>query len=173
MDNLPDPVLVHTGDTLRSIDCHELEIIPKLNDLKPDKAPGLDGILPRVLKAVADGVASYLFPIFNRSLATGDVPSDLRSADVCPINKNRPLQQKGNFRPISLTSEVGKVLESIIKDRIVDHLEVHQLHNTSQHGIRRGRSCITNLLNFYNYVFCECDRSRARGCRLSRFPKGL
>ena len=106
-------------------------------------------------------MAPHLCPIFNRSLATGDVPSDLRSADVCPIHKNRPLQQKGNFRPISLTSVVGKVLESIIKDRIVNHLEVHQLLNTSQHGFRRGRSCITNLLDFYNYVFCECDRSRA------------
>ena len=56
---------------------------------------------------------------------------------------------------------MGKVLESITKDWILDHLEVHQLLNTSQHGFRRGRSCIINLLDFYNYLFCECDRSRA------------
>ena len=40
MNNLPDPVVVHAGDTLRSIDCHEPEILEKLKHLKPDKAPG-------------------------------------------------------------------------------------------------------------------------------------
>ena len=173
MNNIPDPVVVHAGDTLRSIDCHEPGILEKLKDLKPDKAPGPDGFLPRVLKAVADGVAPHLCPIFNRSLATGDVPSDLRSADVCPIHKKGPLQQKGNFRPISLTTVVSKVLESIIKDRIVDHLDVHQLLNTSQHGFRRGRSCITNLLDFYNNVFCECDRSRAMDVVFLDFQKAF
>ena len=89
------------------------------------------------------------------------------------IHKKGPLQQKGNFRPISLTSVVGKVLESIIKDRRVDHLDVHQLLNTSQHGFRRGRSCITNLLNFYNYVFCECDRSSAVDVVFLNFQKAF
>ena len=70
MDNLPDPVVVHAGDTLRSRDCHESEILTKLKELKTDKAPGPDGFLPGVLKAVAEGVARYLYPIFNISLAT-------------------------------------------------------------------------------------------------------
>ena len=47
----------HAGDTLRSIDCNEPEILTKLHDLKPDKANGPDGFLPGVLKAVADGLA--------------------------------------------------------------------------------------------------------------------
>ena len=72
-----------------------------------------------------------------------------------------PFNRRCYFCPINLTSVVGKVLESLNKDRIVDHLDVHQLLNTSHHGFRRGRSCITNLLDFYNYVFCKCDRSRA------------
>ena len=44
---------------------------------------------------------------------------------------------------------------------MVNFLETNNLINTSQHGFRQGRSCVTNLLDFYQYVFCECDRSRA------------
>ena len=71
------------------------------------------------------------------------------------------LTDTGNYRPFSLTSILRKVLESIIKDRVVNFLETNNLINTSQHGFRQGRSSVTNLLDFYQYVFYECDRSRA------------
>ena len=162
VEDVPDPVL-HGGrsESLVSIDCHGPEVEAKLKGLKPDKAPGSDGFLPKVLKAVRKGAAPHLCQIFNRSLATGEVPRDFRSADVCPIHKKGPLTDKGNYRPISLTSVPGKVLESIIKDRIVNFLETNNLIVTSQHGFRHGRSCVTNLLDFYNHVFRECDRSKA------------
>ena len=163
IDNIPDPVIVHAGEnTLTDIDCAEPEVEAKLKELKPDKAAGSDGFLPKVLKAVAGGVVPHLCQIFNRSLTTAEVPQDLRSADVCPILKKGLLTDMGNYRPISLTSVPGKVLESIIKDRVVNILETNNLINTSQHGFRQGRSCVTNLLDFYVfYVFCECDRPRA------------
>ena len=115
----------------------------------------------------------HLCQIFNRSLTTAEVPQDFRSADVCPIPKKGLLTDTGNYRPISLTSVPGKVLESIIKDRVVNFLETNNLINTSQHGFRQGRSCVTNLLDFYHYVFCECDRSRAGGCSLFGLPQSL
>ena len=55
----------------------------------------------------------------------------------------------------------------------MDHLEVRQLLNTSQHGFCPGRSCITNLLNFYNYVFCECDHPRAGDVIFLDFQKAF
>ena len=162
IDNIPDPVIVHAGEnTLTDIDCAEPEVEAKLKELKPDKAAGSDGFLSKVLKAVAGGVVPHLCQIFNRSLTTTEVPQDFRSADVCPIPKKGLLTDTGNYRPISLTSVSGKVLESIIKDRVVNFLETNNLINTSQHGFRQGRSCVTNLLDFYQYVFCECGRSRA------------
>ena len=163
IDNIPDPVIVHAGEnTLTNIDCAEPEVEAKLKELKPDKAAGSDGFLPKVLKAVAGGVVPHLCQIFNRSLTTAEVPQDLRSADVCPIPKKGLLTDTGNYRPISLTSIPGRVLESIIKDSVVNFLETNNLINTSQHGFRQGRSCVTNLLDFYVfYVFCECDHSRA------------
>ena len=88
VDNISDPVIVHTGNnTLTDIDYAKPEVEAKLKELKPDKAAGSDGFLPKVLKAVADVVVPHLCQIFNRSLTTAEVPQDFRFADVCPIPK--------------------------------------------------------------------------------------
>ena len=60
-------------------------------------------------------------------------------------NVNR---QCNSYRPISLTSVCCKVLESTLKDNIMEHLECNKLINDSQHGFRSGRSYVTNLLTF-------------------------
>ena len=86
VENIPDPVIVHADEnTLTDIDCAEPEVAVKLKELKPDKVAGYDGFLPKVLKAVADGVVPHLCQIFYRSLTTAEVLQDFRSADVCPI----------------------------------------------------------------------------------------
>ena len=65
-DNIPDPVIVHASEnTLTVIDCAEPEVEAKLKKLKPDKAAGSDGFLPKVLKAVAGGVVPHLCQIFD------------------------------------------------------------------------------------------------------------
>ena len=63
VDNIPDPVIVHAGEnTNTDIDCAEPEVEAKL---KPDKAAGFDGFLPKVLQGVADGVVPHLCQIFD------------------------------------------------------------------------------------------------------------
>jgi hypothetical protein len=59
-----------------------------------------------------------------------------------------------------LTSILGKVLESIIKDNLVHHLEKFKLLFDSQHGFRKGRSCLTNLLDFMENVTKYLDESQ-------------
>ena len=60
--------------------------------------------------------------------------------------------EPGNYRPVSLTSILCKILESMIKDKIVEHLQVFNLINDSQHGFMKGRSCLTNLLEYLETV---------------------
>jgi len=62
-----------------------------------------------------------------------------------------------NYRPISLTSQICKIIESIIRDTAVKHLEDNLLISDSQHGFRRGRSCLTNLRTFLDKVTCYVD----------------
>lgn len=160
--NVPNPVITYNGeDSLVEIRCTESEIEEKIKALNPNKAPGPDGFLPKVMKAIVEGISPHLCKVYNRSLETGVVPQDMRSANVSPIFKKGVTTITGNFRPISLTSVPGKVLESIIKDRIVDHLDRHSLIGNSQHGFRSGRSCLTNLLEFFRVMFATHDQSKA------------
>ena len=70
------------------------------------------------------------------------VPGDWRDVNVCPIFKKGERNEASNYRSVSLTSQDCKMLESIIRDQLVTHLESNKLIEDSQHGFRRGRSCI-------------------------------
>jgi len=93
-------------------------------------------------------VCHPVYLIFRKSLDGGLVPGDWRHANVTPIYKkgNRGLAE--NYRPVSLTSQICKAVETIIWNKIVDHLEGKALLRESQHGFRIGRSCLTNFLSF-------------------------
>jgi len=161
-DAIPNPPIRYQGmHPLEDIQCTTAEIIAKIKSLKANKSAGSDGFLPRVIKAVSDEIAPHLLVVFNQSLEEGTVPDDMKVADVTPIHKKGPKNLPGNYRPISLTSVVGKMLESIIADQIVDHLETNNLLGNSQHGFRCKRSCLTNLLEFFHHMISIYDNSRA------------
>ena len=62
------------------------------------------------------------------------------------------LSNPSNYRPVSLTVNLCKVLESIMRDKIMEHIQKHKLIKESQHGFVKGRSCLTNLLVFLEEV---------------------
>ena len=67
----------------------------------------------------------------------------------------------GSYRPISLTSVSGKVMERILSGTIMDQLKVNQGIRPSQHGFTNGRSCLTNLISFYDKVTRLVDEGQA------------
>jgi hypothetical protein len=71
-----------------------------------------------------------------------------KTINVTPIYKKGAKADPGNYRPVSLTSVRCKILESIVKDTMMDHLLRKNLLSPSQHGFVPGRSCCTNLLEF-------------------------
>ena len=74
--------------------------------------------------------------IFHESLDRGEVPEDWRVVNVVALHKKGSRKESSNYRPVSLTSQVGKMLERIIKDTRVDYLENNRLKYNSQHGFR-------------------------------------
>ena len=94
----------------------------------------------------------------QKSLNTGEVPSDWRSANVMPIFKKGSRSVPGNYRPVSLTSVCCKVMEQVLKDSIVEHLNRNGLIRKSQHGFIRGRSCTTNLISFMDKIMEALDK---------------
>ena len=78
----------------------------------------------------------------------GIVPQDWKRANVCPVHKKGSRIVAGNYRPISLTSQLCKFFEFIMREELISHLENLHLIYESQHGFRRGRSCLSNILTF-------------------------
>ena len=113
---------------------------------------GPDGLHPRVLRELVNVVAKPLSIILWQSWLTGDVLADWRLANVMAIFKKGWKDDPGSYRPISLTLVPRKFMEQIISGAIMDQLKVNQGIRPSQHGFMNGRSCLTNLISFYDKV---------------------
>ena len=131
---------------IQDIQVSREDIQKRLEKLNMNKSCGPDNIHPRVLRETAKSASIPLEKIFNLSLSSGECPNDWRTANVTPIHKKGNRTDPSNYRPVSLTSQVCKVLEAIVRKHILGHLEANNILSDKQHGFREGRSCLTNLL---------------------------
>jgi len=127
-------------------------VLKRLEKLRSDKSPGGDNISPRLLKEISEVIVTPVRVIFQKSIDSGLVPEDWRTANVCPFYETGKRDSTANYRPISLTSQLSKLLETMIRDVMMQHLETHNLIRNSQHGFRGGHSWLTNLLLFLDTV---------------------
>ena len=144
--------LKENATELNSIDITSAKVKDKLDKLKPFSAPGPDGLSPFILKELSTEIFFPLSVSFQRSLNEGLVPSDWKLANVTPIFKKGSKFEPGNYRPVSLTSILCKVMESILRDAMIEHLKDNKLIFSSQHGFVNRRSCLTNLLEYFEKV---------------------
>ena len=84
-----------------------------------------------------------------------------KKGNITPIFKKGSKGSPGNYRPVSLTCVLCKVMESLLRDSIVDHLAKHKLIHSTQHGFMSGRSCLTNLLEYLEELTKLMDAGRA------------
>ena len=85
--------------------------------------------------------------IFQTSYANGIVPEDWKNANVTAIHKKSDKHIADNYRPISLTSVICKLMESITSDALVCHMKSNNLFTNKQFGFLKGRSATLQLLN--------------------------
>ena len=128
-----------------------------LGKLRADKAPGVDKLSQRLLLHFPDEILVPVCMLFEKSLRVGQVPEDWRRANVVPIYKAGDRGKAKNYRPVSLTCQLCKIFEKLVRDELVEHLEGNGLLKGTQHGFRKGRSCLTNLLSFLERVTEELD----------------
>lgn len=159
MDTEPPPPGMHPivpqTEEISTITVSVEEVEEVLSNLNASKSPGPDGITTRLLKELAHEIAAPLTCLFNQSLTSGKFPLKWKDGNLTPIHKSGPKEPVINYRGIALLSVLSKVLEKCVHSRIYNH--VNLILNHFQHGFRKNRSCVTQLLQYVHQLASTLD----------------
>ena len=133
------------------------DVTKKLDELKTNKSPGPDNIHPRVLHELRYVISTTLGNIYNDSMNAGIIPEDWKTSTVTVIHKKGKKSCVENYRPISLTCVTCKVMESIIRDKIMEYFLLNNLFSSAQYGFIKGRSTMLQLLKIVDNITTSLD----------------
>ena len=146
-NNCPPIADANFSSKLRSLNISVEGVEQLLSNTEPHKSSGPDQIPGRLLKLMSSKIAPSLSLIYQASLEQSVLPQDWKNALVVPIFKKGSRAYSSNYRPISLTCIVCKILEHIISTSIYQHLEENHIICRQQHGFRKRCSCETQLIS--------------------------
>ena len=148
-------------------------ILKLLQNLKPGKAAGPDRLKPLLLKELREEIAPIMQVIFECSIQTGKLPTEWCRPQVTPVFKKGDKSSAANYRPISLTCILCKVLEHIMASHLVKHLDKHDLLYDLQHGFREKRSCETQLTMLFEDLAKNTSAGKQTDLILLDFSKAF
>ena len=148
-----------TAEKLAAVEVTPDVVLKRLMKLKVGKSCGHDEIHPRLLCELAEQQAAPLTKLFNKSLQSGCISGDWKLATVSTIFWKGSKKMAENYRPVSLTSIVCKLLEYVVREAVLDHLCCNNLLSNKQFSFISGRSTTLQLLTFLD----ECVKTMARG----------
>lgn len=128
------------------------EILEIIFSLKDSCAAGADGIKPKPLKAVAEGLSVPLVHICNLILSQGVFPEKMKLARVTAIHKGGPTNNLNNYRPISVLSVFAKIAERIINKRLTAFLSLNNILIAEQFGFQKKKSTEVALLGIKEQI---------------------
>ena len=129
------------------------EILTIINKLNINKGPGPDGIHTKLITEVAEEIILPLEHIYNMSILTGVVPSELKIARVIPIYKKGEKSDCSNYRPISMLNIFNKILEKLVFTRVISFLNKNKIIYNNQFGFRSNHSTSQALINVLDRVY--------------------
>ena len=155
---------------LDNISISQSEVAEELLMLTVHKTCGPDCMCPRLLKEGAKQLAHSLVKLFNHSVNNGVLSVDWVSANVTPVYKEGDKQCVYNYRPISLTCILCKVLEN---RKLYSLLESHHVLSDAQFGFRAKRSTVSLLLSAVHDWAETLNRRLSTHCIFIDFAKAF
>jgi hypothetical protein len=152
-DNGTTPTIARTlpgNECIDSIDFSPLKISSAIRKMKNTKSSGPDGFPPILFKKLAPVLAGPLSLLFTSLMSVGRIPRDWTHAIVTPVYKGGDASEMSNYRPISLTCVVCKIMERVITVDLLTYLRSNNVIDSRQHGFLSRRSTSTNLLESLN-----------------------
>ena len=146
LENIPAFEDRHFQESLSDISFTKEDVLQKLKSFKINNSPGPDDHHSHVLKEVAEVLADPLTYVLNKILSAGTLPQLWKDANVTPIFKKGKKSSPGNYRPVSVTKVICKLMKSLVRVHIVKQMSRNGLFKKYQHGFMKGRLCSTNLL---------------------------
>ena len=141
--------------------------------MKAKKAPGPDGISSKVLSLIKSSAADGLFTVFHKSSSLNKFPDIWKQAKITPVYKKGSFSDVSNYRPISLLSIPGKLLENQICSIIDSHLQACNLLSEHQWGFRKGLSAEDLLLTMTEKWKLAMDKGQIVGAIFIDFEKAF
>ena len=123
------------------------DVCSQLRRLKVNKAPGPDGIMPRVLKVCADQLSGVLHYLFTLSLFVSKIPAIWKTYCIVPVPKKPSAKALKDLRPIALTSHVIKCFERTVLGHLRAQVSAFQDPlQFAYRGVGSYRRCTTLLV---------------------------
>ena len=124
----------------------DISIKKKIDALDWYKSAGPDNIFAKIIKECKFTLSDYLCKLFNESLHFKIIPDNWRYSTITPVYKKGDKCNVANYRPVSLCCISCKLLESFVKDALIDHFHINNLFDYRQYGFRKGKSTTLQLL---------------------------
>ena len=136
-------------------DAHDVNLI--ISSLNSDKSTGTNSLPTKILKLLKNEISTLLADIFNLSFSSGVFLSKLKIAKVIPVHKKESKLFYSNYRPISLLSNIDKIIEKIMYNRIYKFLDKNNIIYSLQFGFRQHYSTSYALLNLTEAIMKALD----------------
>nr|CAI5852006.1 unnamed protein product [Callosobruchus analis] len=121
---------------------HKREVEKIISELKNKKSVGEDEVPVSILKAAADIISEPLVYIINLAFCTGVYPEILKCGNVKLIHKKGNKRNLEMYRPITILSNINKIFEKIMCNRLTEFLDSNNLITDEQNGFRKGKTTI-------------------------------
>ena len=145
------------NESISTKPCTNKEIIDIISDLSSNKTTGPSSILIKIMELAKDFIASNLTVPFNLSFISGVFSDKLKIAKTLPVFKKGSKLECSDYRPISLLSNLDKIIEKLMQKRLMEFLNEQKVLYCKQYGFRKSFSTAHAIINLIDNIESAID----------------